>query len=161
MSTRKPEPAAQDPAIRVLRRFRLVFNAIKTHFRQVEKHAGLGGAQVWALSVIAQSPGIGVGELALAMDIHQSTASNLVRSLIEHGLVVTAKGGKDRRAVQLSVLPAGTKILKKAPMPFAGVLPGALRSLDAATLERLEQDLDKLIEVLHPDKRGAKIPLAD
>jgi len=29
---------------RVLRQFRVVFNAVKTHFRQVEREAGVGGA---------------------------------------------------------------------------------------------------------------------
>jgi DNA-binding MarR family transcriptional regulator len=116
---------------------------------------------VWALSVIAGSPGIGVGGLAREMDIHQSTASNLVRALIDQGCVTATKGGEDRRAVQLTLAPAGAKVLKRAPAPFAGLLPGALRSLDAATLARLEKDLDKLIATLHPDKRGARIPLAD
>ena len=41
-----------------LRRFRRVFNAVKTHFQQVEKRAGVGGAQLWALSVIGARPGI-------------------------------------------------------------------------------------------------------
>ncbi|HAV36987.1 MAG TPA: MarR family transcriptional regulator, partial [Massilia sp.] len=50
-----------------LRQFRIVFNAVKNHFRQVERDAGLGGAQLWALSVIAQSPGIGVTDLARAL----------------------------------------------------------------------------------------------
>lgn len=159
--TRSRAPAAPEPAVRVLRQFRRVFNAIKTHFRQVEKDVGLGGAQVWALSLIAQSPGIGVGLLAREMDIHQSTASNLVRALIELGYVAAHKGGEDRRAVQLTVQPAGAKVLKRAPAPFAGLLPGALRSLDAATLARLEKDLDKLIAILHADRRGAHIPLAD
>ena len=45
---------------RVLRQFRVVFNAVKTHFRQVEREAGVGGAQLWALSVIDRRPGIGV-----------------------------------------------------------------------------------------------------
>lgn len=82
-----PPPAAERSdigadAARVLRRFRLVFNAVKTHFQQVEKRTGLGGAQLWALSIIRQRPDIGVGDLANAMDIHQSTASNLVRALL-------------------------------------------------------------------------------
>src|SRR3990167_10270887 len=63
----KPEAAV------VLRQFRVVFNAVKTHFQHVERQAGVGGAQLWALSVVAGHPGIGVGELALKMDIHQST----------------------------------------------------------------------------------------
>jgi DNA-binding MarR family transcriptional regulator len=148
-----------EAAAQVLRRFRLVFNAVKTHFRQVEKKAGVGGAQVWALAIVRDMPGIGVSELARAMDIHQSTASNLIRSLVDQKLLAGEKGGSDRRAVQLRVLPAGLKVLKRAPGPFTGVLPQALASLDRATLKRLDRDLGKLIEVLGADERAAGIPL--
>ena len=47
---------------RVLRQFRQIFNAVKSHFRQVEKTVGLGGAQVWALSVIRETPDVGIGD---------------------------------------------------------------------------------------------------
>ena len=57
---------ARDPAAQVLRRFRLVFNAVKSHFQQVEKRAGIGGAQLWALSVIGAAPDIGMGGLAMS-----------------------------------------------------------------------------------------------
>lgn len=148
------------PAVRVLRQFRLVFNAVKTHFQQVEKKAGVGGAQIWALSVIRDSPGVGVGGLAKAMDIHQTTASNLVRAMVAADLVVAEKKGADRRAVQLHLLPAGLTVLRKAPGPFTGVLPEALASLDQATLERLDSDLARLIAVLQADESAAGIPLA-
>lgn len=148
-----------EPATRVLRRFRLVFNAIKTHFQQVEKQAGVGGAQLWALSIIHTHPGVGVNELARAMDVHQSTASNLVRSLVERGLVQAAKQGPDRRAVQLRLLPAGETVLGQAPGPLSGVLPQALEALDAQTLARLDADLAQLIKVLGADERAANIPM--
>jgi hypothetical protein len=45
-------------------------------------------------------------------------------------------------------------------MPFAGVLPDALASLDRATLARLEQDLGKLIGRLEADEASAHVPLA-
>jgi DNA-binding MarR family transcriptional regulator len=151
---------ASEPEVRVLRQFRQVFNAVKTHFQQVEKKAGLGGAQVWALSLIRAHPGIGINELARAMDIHQSTTSNLVKVLVTAALVVAGKNGPDRRAVQLRILPAGARVLRKAPEPFAGVLPDALARLDAATLDRLEQDLSSLIAVLEADEQAASIPLA-
>lgn len=149
-----------EPATRVLRQFRIVFNSVKTHFRQVEREAGLGGAQLWALSVIAQSPGIGVTELARSLDIHQSTASNLVRTLTTRGLVSAARDGSDRRGVALRALPAAEALLKNAPLPFAGVLPDALSSLDAATLHRLEADLARLIALLAADETSAQVPLA-
>lgn len=148
-----------EPATRVLRRFRLVFNAVKTHFQQVERTAGLGGAQLWALSIIHARPGLGVSELAQAMDVKQSTASNLVRALVERELVEVAREAADRRAVQLRVRPSGRKVLREAPGPFSGVLPQALASLDAQTLARLDADLAQVIAVLGVDAKGAKVPL--
>ncbi|MDF2463472.1 MAG: transcriptional regulator, MarR family [Ramlibacter sp.] len=147
------------PPARVLRRFRVVFNAVKNHFREVEKKAGVAGAQLWALSVVHDCPGIGVSDLARAMDVHQSTASNLVRSLIERNMVEVRKDATDRRTVQLHLLPAGAKVLRRAPGPFAGVLPEALAALDAQTLSRLDKDLGTLIDALGVDKHDAGIPL--
>lgn len=155
-----PHPELLDAQVaRVLRRFRQVFNTVKTHFRNVEKHAGVAGAQVWALSVVASQPGIGVGALARAMDVHQSTASNLLKPLLEGGLLVAERSDNDRRAVQLKITPQGTRILRKAPAPFSGVLPDALAHLDPTTLARLEKDLGRLIEVLGVEPTGAKVPL--
>ena len=158
-----PEAAndGEDIAIAVLRQFRQVFNAVKSHFQQVEKTVGMGGAQVWALSVVRDNPGIGVGALARAMSIHQSTASNLVRTLIDREMVVAVKQGTDRRAVQLNLLPAGARVLKNSPGPFAGLLPDALKSLPAETLERLQTDLSQLIVAIAADEAGAAIPLSD
>ena len=169
MSKREPRtPAAPPeldvdtamPAIRVLRRFRIVFNAVKTHFQQVEKRAGVGGAQIWALSVIRDHPGIGVNGLARAMDVHQTTASNLVKLLVKAEMVAAERNGPDRRAVQLRILPAGTRVLRRAPGPFTGVLPEALARLDAQTLARLEHDLEVLLGALQADARAAGVPLA-
>lgn len=39
-----------EASTRVLRQFRIVFNAVRSHFRQVEREAGIGGAQLWALT---------------------------------------------------------------------------------------------------------------
>jgi DNA-binding MarR family transcriptional regulator len=143
----------------VLRRFRLVFNAVKTHFREVEKKAGVAGAQLWALSVIRDNPGLKVTDVARAMDVHQSTASNLVKALIAQELVDARKDGTDRRTVQLRILPAGMKVLRRAPGPFAGVLPAALANMNPKTLARLDKDLGELITALGADERGAGIPL--
>ena len=157
-----PPDTSDQPATtaQVLRRFRVVFNAVRSHFQQVESQVGLGSAQVWALSVVRDQPAIGMGGLARSMDIHQSTASNLVKALLRKALIRTDKTPEDRRHVQLHILPAGVKVLKKAPGPFAGVLPDALATLDAETLERMDRDLALLIAALHADGKAAGIPLA-
>lgn len=144
----------------VLRRFRVVFNAVRTHFQQVEAVAGVGGAQVWALSVIRANPGLGVTDLAAAMDVHQSTASNLVKSMIARGLISTSKGLQDKRSVALTILPAGEQVLKQAPGPFEGVLPDALMRLEPEQLDRLDLELAALIKLLQADEAAEKKPLA-
>ena len=93
------------------------------------------------------------------MDIHQSTASNLLKPLIEAGMVVAERAQADRRALRLRITARGLAVLRKAPGPAAGMLPDALSKLDLETLDRLDRDLEDLIAVLHADKRAAKVPL--
>jgi DNA-binding MarR family transcriptional regulator len=154
-----PRHPPAEPSAKVLRRFRAVFNAVRHHFHSVETKVGVSSAEVWALSQVAANPGIGVGQLAQAMDLHQSTVSNLVRSLTQAQLVTSQRGEADRRLVHLHATARGMKVLAKAPQPFTGVLPDALQRLDPATLKRLDRDLGLLIEELRADPRGASVPL--
>lgn len=144
----------------VLRRFRVVFNAVRTHFQQVEKQVGLGGAQVWALSVIRDQPGIGMGELAKSLDVHQSTASNLVKALLNKELIGMEKDAQDKRHVHLQVTSKALALLNTVPGPFEGVLPVALAQLSAPTLARLDHDLGELIALIKADETAGQLPLA-
>ena len=146
---------------KVLRRFRILFNAVRTHFRQMESQVGLGGAQVWALSIIKERPGIGASDVAIRMDIHQSTASNLIKTLLRKELISLEKDTNDRRSICLKVRPSGARLLKKVAGPFEGVLPAALNSLNKHTLERLDQDLEELIALLNADEVAGEMPLAN
>lgn len=155
-----PTAAPDDAAARVLRRFRQVYTAARHQFQLVERQVGIGGAQLWALGVIGAQPGLGMNALALAMHVHQSTASNLVRGLVERGLVLTRRDETDRRAVRLELLPAGHDALARAPGPINGLLPHALNTLDVATLARLEADLTRLIECMGIGEDAPATPLA-
>lgn len=61
-------------------------------------------AQAWALSVIRDQPGIGMGELAKSLDVHQSTASNLVRNLQKIELIGRLKADESAGAIPLAQL---------------------------------------------------------
>lgn len=149
-----------DPAVLALRRFRVIFNAVKGHFQQVEKITGTGAAQLRAMSILREQPGIRLSELAECMDIKQSTASNLVKTLISRNMVVSARNDEDRRVLQLHLLPAGEKILLRMKEPYIGVLPKALQALPAATLHELNENLDSLIEQMQVDFSAELTPLA-
>lgn len=156
-----PDMAPDMQAGHVLRQFRIIFNAVRTHFQQIERKVGIGGAQVWALSIIGQHPGMRVTELARAMDIHQSTASNLIRHLTRQELVEALRSTADRRHVHLHPTPAGLALLSAVPGPHEGVLPEALRRLSAQTLTNLHKNLDDLIRSLPADESCGQKPLAE
>jgi DNA-binding MarR family transcriptional regulator len=152
--------APADPA-QVLRQFRVVFAEVRHHFQQIEKQVGIGGAQVWTLSIVGQRPGLGMAELAAAMDVHQSTASNLVRQLLKRGLMRSDRSTLDRRAVEMHLTPEGQALLAQVPGPHEGVLPRALRRLPAPALAQLQSGMTALMAALKADEQAGGIPLAE
>lgn len=147
--------------MRILGQFRQVFNAVRAHFHKLEEQVGVGGAQVWALAVIRNTPGIGINALASQLNVRQPTASNLVRSLINRGLVETTRNRTDRRSVEISITPAGLLAVSRAPGPTNGVLPHALAQLPEEVLVQLEQNLSMLVTQLKVGEQASRIPLSE
>lgn len=143
----------------LLQQFRMILQAVKTHFVQVERKTGVGGSKVWALSLIGARPGMGVGDLAQAMCIRQPTASQMVKQLQLLGYLEARPHPTDRRALQLYLMSNGKALLEKAPLPHAGVLPQAIDELDDATVHRMRHDLDTLSRVMGVNIAGATTTL--
>lgn len=158
---REDENAKQQEMLEVLEHFRIVFKSVRRHYAQVERRAGIGGAQLWALSQIASHPGIKPGQLARALAIHQSTASNLVRDLEKASLVARRRRPQDQRAVELRATAKGLRVLKRAPRPLIGVLQQALSDLPLANLTVLNRQLRKLVASMKAKDISARsIPLS-
>ena len=150
-----------NPAHEALRQFRVIFSAVRQHFQAVEKACGVSGAQIWAMSALRQSPGMKVSELAQAMSIHTSTASNLLDKIERAGLVRRERKHADQRVVQLYLTENGEQALDKAPQPLTGMLTHALGQLSEDTLNRLNQDLATLIAHMGAvDYQAAQKPLS-
>ena len=160
----QPKALDQTNASLVLRQFRVITHAVRAQFRSLEAATGLGGAQVWALHVIRQSPGIGTSELAKRMEIQPSTASNLVRQLLAKGLIQVHRDQADRRIVHLQVQEEALSLLEGLTQPLEGLLPFALSHMPEGDLALLEQGLSKLIEILKQqnlvDEESGSRPLA-
>jgi DNA-binding MarR family transcriptional regulator len=128
-----------------LRQFRVIFGAVRQHFQAVEKACGVSGAQIWAMAALQQTPGMKVSELAQALSIHASTASNLLDKIEKAGLVRRERNSADQRVVKLYLTAAGEAALGKAPQPLTGILTHALDQLPDDALARLNQDLAALL----------------
>lgn len=148
--------------IEVLKQFRVLMRSVKRHYQWVEKECGLSGAQVWAMSVIAEAPGIKVSDLARQLGVHLSTASNMIRRLEEAALVKRLRIGEDHRVVQLQLTAKGTKILERAPRPLVGILQQALAELSKRRLDSLHADLGEIIRLMKfKDAKAHSTPLSD
>lgn len=149
-------------SMEVLRQFRLIFGSLRQYFRLVEERCGLPGSQLWVLQEVARSPGLGIGELAGRMGIHQSTCSLLVDKLAGRGCLRKARGSRDQRRVGLYLAEHGATALAALPGPAEGILPAALAALPEVALKTLHINLDELIRHLPgSDETAAGTPLAE
>lgn len=149
--------------IEVLKQFRLIFQSVRKHFQSIEAICGISGSQLWALASVVEKPGQRVTELAKAMAVHQSTASNLVESLVRSGLIQRSRSEADQRVVLLFATETGKLLFGKAPAPLNGLLPDALEKLDREVLLNLNHSLSILIAQMGKQvSTGAEAtPLAD
>jgi DNA-binding MarR family transcriptional regulator len=149
-------------ALAVLQHVRELLRVSQQHFQRVEARCGVSGAQLWALAELQARPGSKISELATALSVHLSTASNLLGRLETKALVRRQRGKKDQRTVRVYLTPAGQAVLRKAPKPAEGVIPDALHRMPHEALNRLERDLEKLLRLARVrNRRAAMKPLGD
>lgn len=149
-------------SLQVLKKFRIIYGSVRQQFREIEQTCGVTGSQMWIMQEVANSPGIGVSELADRLSIHQSTGSQLVEKLVARGLINKERSREDQRRVGLRVTEEASRLLTNAPGPAEGILPEALQALPEAALLALDNSLLGLIGQLRiSDGRLADKPLSD
>lgn len=147
-------PAADDlreaRTRKVLTDLRIVFRAIQAYSKGVERQCRVSATMLWVLREIAAAGEMRISQVARALTIHQSTASNLLDKLETRGLIARQRGGNraDQRVVMVVLTPEGQALLARAGNLDHGPLAEALNRLSPAELAELGQGLDKLVAVL-------------
>lgn len=139
----------------ITQQLRIVYKAVQSHSKRVEKVCGLSSAKLWMLHEIAQTPGIRVSELARLLSIHPSTCSNMLDKIEASGLIYRDRSKTDQRTVNLFATESGQQLLRSAPSPPQGQLSSALEKLSEDQLATLEISLTDFIEALHFDDVSA------
>lgn len=130
--------------------------AVQTGMQNIDASHGLSGSQLWALWHISAQPGLKVSELAEAMLIHHSTASNLLDKLEKRLLVRRERQTNDSRVVRLKLTAAGNAIVKDIPGPMQGRLRGALQGIDPAVLAGLHQGVTSVLDYMQAQAAAGK-----
>lgn len=149
-------------SLQTLKKFRIIYGSVRQHFREIEQTCGVTGSQLWLMQEIANTAGIGISELAERLSIHQSTCSQLVEKLVTRKLITKERSKEDQRRVGLRLTEQAAAIIRGAPGPADGVLPGALRGLSAEAIHALDVSLENVIRQLKiTDDKLAEKPLSD
>ena len=88
-------------------------------------------AQYRALVVLASRGPQRMTDLAGALDVTPSTAGRMCDRLVRKGLIRRHRARADRRAVQVSITPAGRQVVDQATARRRALIAGILRRLPA------------------------------
>lgn len=150
-------------AKRVLLQFRVIANAVKSSAPPVPSLTGVTDRKLLALRAVAEAPGLSMNALAVALEIRQPTASQVVKFLVQKQLVEVSRDSRDRRAVRIRASGLGLALLEGLPsqFDFGERLPRALAQVGPASLSSLEASLEVLLNALSLAHRSRHVASTD
>jgi DNA-binding MarR family transcriptional regulator len=146
---------------KVTKQLRVLFRAVQSHSKIVERQCGLSSAKLWMMWELFANPGLKVSELARALTIHPSTCSNMLDQLENKGLIRRDRSKSDQRAVHIFLTEEGTRLLAIAPCPAQGTLSMALEHLSDSHLTHLEDGLSQLLQAMQvKNEEAGMLPIS-
>lgn len=131
---------------------RHIVQSLRESARAAERHAGVSGAQLFVLHVLADSEPMTMNDLAARTHTHQSSVSTVVAALVERGLVKRVPS-VDRRQRRLSLSAAGRKLIARAPDAAQARLVLAIRRFQPARRRALATALTDLARAVDSVER--------
>jgi DNA-binding MarR family transcriptional regulator len=104
-----------------------------------DQAAGIGRAQLSALSVLVFGGDTTLGRLADAEHVRPPTMTRIVAALEQAGLVRKEPSADDRRSVRISATPAGRRLMQAARLRRIQALATRLEGLSQRDLHTLDQ----------------------
>lgn len=117
---------------------------------RTDVEAGIGPAQLSALSVLVFGGSTTLSGLAEAEQVTPATMSRVVKALAESGLVSKEPSGRDGRSLRISATPAGRRLMQAARRRRIRVLTERLATLpeqDLAALGRAAELMEQVAVV--------------
>ena len=126
------------------------FRAIRREFshgsRFSSRHFGMTMTQASALMLLMQEGRKTMGEIASALGVSKSAASQLLEGLIEKGFVERMRDEEDKRVAYVSISRAGLRHFKHMRDRGGKRITQMFDLLDDTELEQIEAITTKLVE---------------
>jgi DNA-binding MarR family transcriptional regulator len=141
----------------VLDSLRRVVRDLRLTARDAERIAGISGAQLFVLQMLADAPASSINELAERTMTDQSSVSVVVRRLVDKKLVSRRPAANDSRRVELELSARGRKMLSRCPEPTQARLLAALRRLAPSELDSLAEGMAGLVREMGIENDAARM----
>jgi DNA-binding MarR family transcriptional regulator len=144
----------------VLLALRRIIHAVDLHSAALTQTVGLSAAQILTLQTLADAArSMPAGELAMRVDLTQSTLSAILDRLERKQLVQRNRDQGDRRKVLINLTDAGRQVLADAPPLLQQNFIRAFASLRDWEQNLILSSLQRVAELMHapPPAEGAAL----
>ena len=138
-------PAAAREVRASLDAIRRIVRLLRESSGAAQRRAGVSGAQLFVLQQLKAGAALSLRDLAERTATHESSVSVVVQRLVDAGLVARKESARDGRRLELSLLPPGRALLRRAPPLAQEKLLAALEQLDARDRRALARSLTALV----------------
>jgi DNA-binding MarR family transcriptional regulator len=131
-----------DASARTMDALRRLVSALRTSGSAASGELGMSVAQLFAVRVIGEQPGLSMGELASRTLTTMSAVSEVVTRLVRRGLVRRDAAPDDHRRAVLTLTPAGEMIAQNLGQTLPERLIEALQAMTPDARLVLAEALD-------------------
>lgn len=144
-NSQKAPPLEPNGIRNIMDALRRIVRDLRLCAREAERTAGVSGAQLFVLQTLAESHASSLNDLADRTLTDQSSVSVVVRRLVERKLITRKPSSVDARRIELSLTPAGRRLLARCPEPTQAKLVQSLARLSPSEIDVLTRGLLALV----------------
>lgn len=135
----------------ILIRIRKIVRSINLESKKIQKEYGVSIPQVLCLNFLKDSPNYQntQGEIRKFLNLNSSTVSGIVNRLESKGYIARLPKSGDRRVVNIALTSAGDKTIGSIPSLLHNQLEERLNKLPQHELDKVQESLDTLINLLN------------
>jgi DNA-binding MarR family transcriptional regulator len=156
-ATTQREATREDALVQLSTAFKGAMAAIRRlRGRDTHRHGALSFAQYQLLHGLAERQECSAGELALAAELSPATATQMLDSLVEMGLVERTRSERDRRVVTCTLTVHGRELTTARRAQFEQRWHAALAAFSTAELKTAAAVIDQLRSIYDELDTGAR-----
>lgn len=118
---------------------------IESDMKGMDHPHKMSGSQLWAFCLIAAHPGMRISDMAEAMHIHHSSASNLLDKIEARGLIRRERHARDSRVVRLWLTEQGRILEQETSAPVQVRFRQALEVLEPSDRAKVSAALTRVL----------------